>query len=450
MNNRRNNIIICLIIGLCFLWTGSGYLTWLYHLMGFYPTGSVDVLTEVVGYLFQVIGLFLSALLIRQRHALFTCRSGFIVIALFDFVLIALSAMATDGSFALLFGHGMNLFHGLVAGFYLMLLVTCIPQQNRGIVFGLGYGLGSIGSWLLSLIGNGNFLQSRFVLIPYIIMIACTVALFFSLSPNAQTDTEKAIESKPFALPFLCLAAGTVFLLSLVKNLGFYFPSAVLSDSSVSLEFTRAFYAVGLVAAGFISDKNRRYGAICCLAALVFPFISLLLAQDVDASAIIWIISYVFFGFFTVFRVILFSDIAGKTKDSLFLAGCGLLFGRAGDSAGAFIGMLLSKHTVVLLILVTALFVATVFVFFAFYQKMYLPNMTSKQREEALLLAFEKQYDFSSRERDVFELIIKGCSNSEIAGELFISENTVKFHIKNILRKTQCTNRIELMKLVSR
>lgn len=447
MNNRKNNIIICLIIGLSFLWTGSGYLTWLYHLMDFYPTESVDVLTEVVGYLFQIIGLVISALFIRQRHALFTCRSGFIVIALFDFVLIALSTMAPDGPSALLFGYGMNLFHGLVAGFYLMLLVTCVPQQNRGIVFGLGYGLGSIGSWLLSLIGNGNFLQSRFVLIPYAIMIGGTVLLFFSGSHTEQAA--KDVSGKPFTLSFLCLAAMTVFLLSLVKNLGFYFPSADLSDSSVSLEFTRTFYAAGLVAAGFISDKKRRYGAICCIAALVFPFFSLLLINDVEASAFLWIGGYIFFGFFTVFRVILFADIAGKTKNSLFLASCGLLWGRAGDSAGAFIGMRLAEHATVLIFLGSALFIVTVFTFFAFYHKMYVPNISSAQRQETLLLTFEKQYDFSSRERDVFELIAKGYSNSEIAGELFISENTVKFHIKNILRKTQCANRNELIKLFS-
>jgi|GEM_PF-6747877 len=28
--------LVSLLIGLCFFWTGSGYLTWLYHMMDFY------------------------------------------------------------------------------------------------------------------------------------------------------------------------------------------------------------------------------------------------------------------------------------------------------------------------------------------------------------------------------------------------------------------------------
>lgn len=447
MNKRKNSIIICLIIGLCFLWTGSGYLTWLYHLMAFYPSESVDFLTEVVGYLFQVCGLVISAFMIKQRHALFTLLSGFVTTVLCDFILIFLSTLAQSGPLTLLFGYGMNLFHGLVAGYYLMLLVTDVPQQNRGIVFGLGYGVGSIGSWLLSLIGDSNFLQSRFVLIPYAILIGGTVLLFCLRSHN-EPEEEK-ISGRPFNPAFICLAAGTVFLLSLVKNLGFYFPSAGLSESSVSLEFTRAFYAIGLITAGLISDKNRRYSAICCLAALVFPFISLFLVKDLGANTIVWIVSYIFFGFFTVFRVILFTDLAGKTEECLFLAGCGLLWGRAGDVVGAFIGMRLAEHTSLLILLVSTLFILTVFVFFAFYHKLYVPNISAEQKQKTLLLTFEKQYDFSSRERDVFELIVNGQSNSEIAGNLFISENTVKFHIKNILRKTQCANRTELIRLFS-
>ena len=55
-----------LLIFLCFLWTSSGYLSWLYRLMDFVSGASVDLLTEVVGYLFQALGLLLFALLVRR------------------------------------------------------------------------------------------------------------------------------------------------------------------------------------------------------------------------------------------------------------------------------------------------------------------------------------------------------------------------------------------------
>ena len=42
-------------------------------------------------------------------------------------------------------------------------------------------------------------------------------------------------------------------------------------------------------------------------------------------------------------------------------------------------------------------------------------------------------------------LILDGKTNGEIADQLFISENTVKFHVKNILQKTGCRNRNDLV-----
>ncbi|WP_274366007.1 helix-turn-helix transcriptional regulator [Paenibacillus thermotolerans] len=51
----------------------------------------------------------------------------------------------------------------------------------------------------------------------------------------------------------------------------------------------------------------------------------------------------------------------------------------------------------------------------------------------------------SKRERDVVSLLLKGRTNSEIAGELCLSEATVKKHVLHIFRKLQVKNRIQLM-----
>jgi DNA-binding CsgD family transcriptional regulator len=47
------------------------------------------------------------------------------------------------------------------------------------------------------------------------------------------------------------------------------------------------------------------------------------------------------------------------------------------------------------------------------------------------------------RELDVLELMVKGDTNAGIARELVVSEGTVKFHVKNILRKLHAANRAE-------
>ena len=49
--------------------------------------------------------------------------------------------------------------------------------------------------------------------------------------------------------------------------------------------------------------------------------------------------------------------------------------------------------------------------------------------------------DLSKREEEVLQLVAKGASNREIASTLFISENTVKTHLRNIMNKLGVTNR---------
>jgi two-component system NarL family response regulator len=49
----------------------------------------------------------------------------------------------------------------------------------------------------------------------------------------------------------------------------------------------------------------------------------------------------------------------------------------------------------------------------------------------------------TDRELEVLRLVARGCANKEIAKELFISENTVKNHVRNILEKLQLHSRVE-------
>lgn len=48
------------------------------------------------------------------------------------------------------------------------------------------------------------------------------------------------------------------------------------------------------------------------------------------------------------------------------------------------------------------------------------------------------------REKEILLLISEGISNKQIADQLFISENTVKNHIKKLLEKLELENRVQL------
>ena len=54
-------------------------------------------------------------------------------------------------------------------------------------------------------------------------------------------------------------------------------------------------------------------------------------------------------------------------------------------------------------------------------------------------------FQLSPRERDVFALLLEGLSNKQIAGHLYISQRTAKFHVSAILKKCGVRNRLELI-----
>ena len=69
------------------------------------------------------------------------------------------------------------------------------------------------------------------------------------------------------------------------------------------------------------------------------------------------------------------------------------------------------------------------------------------EEEEAQHVAPPKLTD---REMEVLKLVARGMNNRDIAKELFISENTVKNHVRNILEKLQIHSRMEAVMIAVR
>ena len=473
----RLGLTVTIIIGMTFLWTGSAFLSWVYNIANLLESiGRINMLeglTEGVGYVFQAIGIIITCVIIRNclsGHALDQSddrkmKMIFVISSIIDLVFSYLSASAASLAGALVFGYIQNTFHGIIAALYIYMLTFYIDVNRRGLVFGLGYSIGSLGSYFISIIGDSNFLADIRSIFLYIVIVALTILLIFMCSYDRESlsyavlKSETSPETNNAALQSItCLAAAVVILLSLVKGLGFYFDFSDVWVGGMSLEYTRMYYAIGLIIAGLINDINRRWGGIICVAALVFPFVLILLNSASVSGTILWILNYAFTGLYVVYRVLLFSDISWESlsikpisqKNSLiYIAPLGLMFGRIGDVISTGVGLFFSDSPIILNIFTAIMFVIAIIVFLALFSKLYLGIYTSQRAdsETRSLMSFADYYKLTDRESIVLEHITDKMTNKEIASELFVQESTVKYHVKNILKKTGCSNRHELSKL---
>ncbi len=83
-------------------------------------------------------------------------------------------------------------------------------------------------------------------------------------------------------------------------------------------------------------------------------------------------------------------------------------------------------------------------------QSLISPSMASKLLNEfnslARMAAEREQLPapvLTARELEVLKLVARGMSNKDVADELYISENTVKNHVRNILEKLHLHSRME-------
>jgi len=51
----------------------------------------------------------------------------------------------------------------------------------------------------------------------------------------------------------------------------------------------------------------------------------------------------------------------------------------------------------------------------------------------------------TKRENEILQLLAKGCTRNQIAKKLFISNETVKMHTKNIYKKLKAKNKIDAL-----
>ena len=60
--------------------------------------------------------------------------------------------------------------------------------------------------------------------------------------------------------------------------------------------------------------------------------------------------------------------------------------------------------------------------------------------------AAHSNVDLTPRETEILRALVDGQSNKQIAGQFWLSEQTIKYHLTNIYRKLQVSSRTEAVR----
>lgn len=177
---------------------------------------------------------------------------------------------------------------------------------------------------------------------------------------------------------------------------------------------------------------------------LIFIFLFTATKSDITAFFILPII-YVF--------IVLMIHGAVQGLISFFVAICGYFAVFIGNYSS------IKSNTEIIIYLILLIFLMPIGAWLHFYlnnpkiKKIIIPQMAVPLIEIKDNLgncstgAYNITQHLTAKEHEVVNCILQGLSNKEISAKLYIAENTVKYHIKNIYIKLNVTSKPELVSL---
>lgn len=449
---KRRSVFLAILGGLIYIWTGTLYISVVYALFDFFDDVKVCLITDSFFAILQALGYVSTMIFMRKGKKAMSFAVPAVISALI-FASGAASFLSNEAVPTIIWGSIMSFFIGTVMCYAITRITSDVPFSERGKAFGIIYAVGSVGTLILSLFDDGKALSSSLILIVYAVLAIVSAGLGVVLYGKKDESMFRAEEYlSPAKIrpgrkgPVLFFI---IFMFFVLSNIGLHFKIGGGSEIESAI-FSRAFYAIGLLAAGAINDKNRKMGATIAFLALGFGLLSPALQVNAGTTALVQAVAYVFLGAPAVYRMIAFSDEAEHDHGKLPFATLGVAAALVGQAVGTIAGILLESDMTILVIVMLILYVLTGAVFFAYFSLLFPEQkkadiLPAGDRKEMAFEQYVSEKGLNSKQAQVLKYLLNGASNGEIAESLFVAESTVKYHVKNILQATSCHNRKELI-----
>ena len=426
----KNNIKYMLIIAIGFFWCSSLYLTQEQYLTNYADVNFVNIVELLFGSFSMALGILTFGLLYRKDKNMKMYYTIFMLLSIVSMI----SFFATKNVYFMGVCLCLTCFFGTAgfgAGYHFSLLGSNVLKEYRGRVFAIGYGLGSIGTYLLVLLPE-SFYSSVESLLLYIPMVLINLFLVLKRTNLLQVKEEKNTNSfKEFFIRISII----VLAMSLLSALSTDAIAIHTINVSGGYGNTRLYYCLGLLIAGFLVDKKNSLFEILTIVSFVFSLLTIVLLRDNYSIHLIAGLSYSFVAFFVLFRTMSFVNIVDSKKNMVWASAFGLMYSRIMEGIMVLFEDSLMEHYTLLIVVISVTLSIVIILYFLFYFQ------NNKMSENDAIKSIAVKYKLGIQEEKVLNLLIQGFSNQEIADQLFVSINTVRNHAANIYKKTGMTKK---------
>lgn len=294
---------------------------------------------------------------------------------------------------------------------------------------------------------------------------------------DAALDFDNSVQNSntKSVITIIILVISISVLLGLMDGAEFHFYNGEINIYFGEIRLT---YMLALIFAGCIADfKSRKYLLPITVILLIVRIIGLNIFTMADMYIFNIVMNNYFCGAFTIITLTTcFLDFAAKTNNPMFWAGMGraiqLPMSAIASIVGAYLWQNISWNafvTTYIIILVIPLVISYQWrwnskeIIISEMQPIN-PIQSTEPIEEITSIEpiqnieqiepsipnYKSQFAFTEREKDIVEAILSGLTINEMALKYAIKERTVKYHISNILRKTNTRNQKELLILLNK
>ena len=288
------------------------------------------------------------------------------------------------------------------------------------------------------------------------VTLLCTAFIFSLKLPSAENkyNTFKEIYKLNIVKPvlFLCIF---IFITTIISGLMYQVVNFHYSHLKIVSWYWASPYISAIFIIRNINASKRIYMLYVAIAMIGLGFISfMVLDNSVLSYIVIDTLLLGALGIYDLFWWSVIGELLDYTMNPAKILGIGLAFNVSGVLMGGIIGSTINGTiNAKLNSSILALFVLFIVLIILPVLHNNLSNLLKfhayksvkiKEKNDILLIP-----ELTERENQIASLLLKGRTYKMIAEEMYLSENTVKTHIKNIYSKLNVQSKGELIKLIT-